>query len=86
MRSSIGILGGISVLFVGFYALSEQASQVRDPAVTNGTNSSSSAFNSSSAVFEGVGQAFAPGVVWMGVAAIILIALGYLLAAGNSGR
>jgi len=86
MRASIGILGGISILFIGFYGLSEQASQTRDAAVANGTNSSASAFNSTSAVFDGLGQAFAPGLVWMGVAAVILIALGFLLAAGNSGR
>lgn len=86
MRASIGILGGISILFIGFYGLSEQASQTKDVAVTNGTNSTASAFNSTTEVFGGLGQAFAPGLVWMGVAALILVALGFLLAAGNSGR
>ena len=86
MRSSIGILGGISILFVGFYGLSEQAQQTEDVAVANGTNSTASAFNSTTEVFGGIGQAFGPGVVWMGIAAVILIVLGFLLAAGNSGR
>lgn len=86
MRSSVGVLGGITVLFVGVYGLSEAASQTRDPAVTNGTNSTASAWNSTTAVLDGVGQAFSPALVWMGVAAIVLIALGFLIAAGNSGR
>jgi len=86
MRASIGLLGGITVLFVGFYGLSEQAQQTQDAAVTNGTNSTASAFNSTSTVFDGIGQAFGPGIVWMGVAALILIALGFLLAAGRNGR
>jgi hypothetical protein len=86
MRATVGILGGISVLFVGFYGLQEQASQTQDAAVTNGTNASASAYNTTSAVFDGLGQAAGPGIVWMGVAAVILVALGFLVVAGNSGR
>jgi hypothetical protein len=86
MRATVGILGGISVLFVGFYGLQEQASQTQDAAVTNGTNASASAYNTTTEVFGGLGQAAGPGVVWMGIAAVILIALGFLVVAGNSGR
>lgn len=86
MRASVGILGGISMLFVGFYGLSEMASQTEDPAVTNGTNATGSAFNTTSEVLGGIGQAASPAIVWMGVAAFILVALGFLVAAGNSGR
>jgi len=74
------------MLFVGFYGLSESAQQSKDVAVTNGTNATSSAYNTTSEVFGGLGQAMGPGVVWMGIAAIIIIALGYLVVAGNSGR
>jgi hypothetical protein len=74
------------VLFVGFTALAEQAGQTEDAAVTNGTNASASAFNSTTEVFGGLGQAAGPGIVWMGIAAIILVALGFLVVAGSSGR
>jgi len=86
MRSTVSILGGITVLFVGFYGLSEAASQSREHAVINGTNASASAYNSTTEVFGGIGQAASGGIVWMGIAAIILVALGFLVAAGNSGR
>ena len=86
MRATVGILGGISVLFVGFMGLAEQAGQTEDAAVTNGTNSSAEAFNATTEVFGGLGQAAGPGIVWMGIAAVILIALGFLVVAGNSGR
>lgn len=86
MRASVGILGGITMLFVGFYGLSEASSQTRDVAVTNGTNASASAFNTTNEVIGGLGQVASPAVVWMGVAAFILVVLGFLVAAGNSGR
>lgn len=86
MRSTVAILGGISVLFVGFYGLSESAQQTKDVAVTNGTNATSSAYNATTGVFGGIGEAASGGIVWMGIAAIILVALGYLVVAGNSGR
>lgn len=86
MRTSVAALGGIVVLFVGFFGLQEAASQSKDAAVTNGTNSTSAAWNTSTEVFGGIGQAMGPGVVWMGIAAVILVALGFLVVAGNSGR
>lgn len=86
MRTVLGVLGSISMLVVGVFALSEQAQQVKDPAVTNGTNATESAYNTTSTVVEGVTTAAGPGLVWMGVAAIVLVALGFLVYAGSSGR
>jgi hypothetical protein len=86
MRTVLGVLGSITLLVVGVFALSEQAQQVKDAAVTNGTNATESAYNTTSTVFEGVTQAAGPGVVWMGVAAVVLVALGFLVYAGSSGR
>jgi len=86
MRTSVAALGGIAVLFVGFFGLQEAASQSKDAAVTNGTNSTSAAWNTSTEVFNGLGQAFGPGIVWFGIAAVIIVALGFLVMAGNSGR
>jgi hypothetical protein len=74
------------MLVVGVFALSEQAQQVKDTAVTNGTNATESAYNTTTTVFEGVTQAAGPGIVWMGVAAVVLVALGFLVYAGSSGR
>jgi hypothetical protein len=86
MRSIIGILGGIVTLFVGYLGLSEAAQQSQDAAVTNGTNASASAYNATNAVVDGIGQAASPAVVWMGIGAIILVALAVLVTAGSSGR
>lgn len=86
MRTSIAALGGIVILFVGFFGLSQQAQQVKDVAVTNGTNATSSSFNMTTNIFSGAGQAASGAVVWAGVAAVVLVALGYLVVAGNSGR
>lgn len=85
MRTVVSILGGISILFVGFFALAEAASQSKEAAVTNGTNASEAAWNMSTDVFGGLGQAAGPGIVWMGIAAIILVFLGFLVYAGQSG-
>lgn len=83
MRTTVAILGGITVLFVGFISMSE-ASQSAGNQSLNG--SEADALNTTDQVFNGLGQAFGPGIVWMGIAAVILIFLGYLVVAGRSGR
>jgi len=82
----MAILGGISILVVGFFGLQEASIQTKDAAVTNGTNATQSAYNTTTGIIDGIGQAFAPGIVWFGIAAIILVALGFLVVAGKSGR
>lgn len=84
-RASVAILGGISMLFVGFIAVSTAAQSSESNALSSGNNSAD-AYNATEQVFNGLGQAMGPGVVWMGIAAIILISLGYLVVASNSGR
>lgn len=86
MRTSVALLGGISILFVGFFAIAEGANQSRDSAVTNGTNASEAAWNMADGVFGGIGQAAGPGIVWMGIGAVILVFLGFLVYVGSSGR
>lgn len=76
----------VTMLVIGFFALSEAAQQTKDAAVTNGTNSTSTAWNASTEIFGGLGEAAGPAVVFMGVAAIIAVALGFLVIAGRSGR
>jgi len=86
MRTSVAVLLSIVILFGGITAVSNSAQESQDVAVTNGTNNTAAAYNMTEDVYTGVGQAMGPGVVWMGIAAIILVALGYLVVAGQSGR
>lgn len=85
MRTSVGILGGIIVLFVGFMALAESAGQTQSTAYGAG-DSASSAWNMTNQVFAGAGEAAAPAIVWAGVAAFILVALGFLYTATGGAR
>lgn len=84
MNTSIATLGGASMLFVGVYALSESASQSESTALQ--TDAGGSAYNTSVAVFDGLGQAASPGLVYMGVAALILVSLGILVSTAGGGR
>jgi len=86
MRSSVAILLGIVIMVVGVFGISQAGQDVKDQAVTNGTNATQDAYNVSTEVFGGLSEAAAPGVIWFGVAAIVVIALGYLVVAGKSGR
>lgn len=86
MRTSVASLGAIVMLLVGFIGLGELASDTESVAVTNGTNATADSFNMTTEVFGGLGQAASGGIVWMGVAAVILVALGFLVLAGSSGR
>lgn len=84
MRTTIAALGGISMMVVGIFALSEAASQSESTAMQ--TEAGGEAWNVSTTVFDGVGQAAGPSVVMMGVAAVILVALGVLVASSGGGR
>lgn len=84
MRTTVASLGSITVLLVGVYAISESAQQSKDTAL-NASNSSSTAWNVSNDVFNGVLQGGGEGIVWFGVAAVIIVALGFLVTAGRSG-
>jgi len=85
MRASIGLLGGIVVLFIGIQALG-QAGKSAEPAVNNSSVSTQAAYNMSTGIFEGIGAAASPAIVWGGIAAFILIALGLLVFATGGGR
>lgn len=80
MRVSVAIFGGVTILLVGFFAMNEAANQAYDPAVVNGTNESAAVYNTSVSIFDALGQAAGPGVVWAGAAAFVLVALGLLVA------
>lgn len=81
IRTSVASVISVSVLFAGVYAISESAQQHE-----SGINSSSAqnASDMAEGVFSGASQA-GTGVVWFGVAAIVVVALGLLVVAGASG-
>jgi len=85
MRASVGILGGIVILFIGYIGLSYNAQDVKDAAVANGTNSSAEAYNTTTGILGGIGQGGAPGIVWFGVAGFVLVALGLAARAASGG-
>ena len=86
VRASMALLGGVVVLFLGWQALGIAAEGARETAVVNGTNESAAVWNMSTGIFEGVGAAASPAIVWGGVAAFILLALGLLIAVQGGGR
>jgi hypothetical protein len=86
VRASMALLGGVVVLFLGWQALGIAAEGARETAVVNGSNESAAVWNMSTGIFEGIGAAASPAIVWGGVAAFILLALGLLVAVQGGGR
>jgi len=84
LRATVGILGAITMAFVGFIALSRAADESRAEAMNS--TAGGDAYNATTGVLDGVGQALAPGLVWMGVAAVVLIALGLLYTSTRGAR
>lgn len=80
MRTVIAGLGGITMLFVGIFAISQAATQAEGEVSTAAETES---FNVALDVFSGLGFA-GDAVVWGGVAAVVLVALGVLVAAGSA--
>jgi len=78
MRSVVGLLGGVVILFIGFQAFNQAAVNTRDTAVVNGTNSSAAAWNMTTGVLQGSGQA-GSGIVFAAVGGVVIVALGVLV-------
>jgi hypothetical protein len=83
MRTVVAALGGIVILFVGVFAMSESAQQAQPALNTTAANES---YAAAEQVFGGVAGSGGQAVVWGGIAAVVLIGLGFLLMAGRSGR
>jgi hypothetical protein len=83
MRTVVAALGGITVLFVGVIAMSESAQQA-EPALN--TAAANESYAAAEQVFGGVAGGGGQAVVWAGIGAVVLVALGFLLVAGRSGR
>lgn len=71
------------MLGMGYIGLSRVATDTKPGLNTTAQNES---FAIAEGVFSGIGQGAGTGIVWFGVAAIVLVALGFLVASGGSGR
>lgn len=86
MRTIGAILIGTVMFFVGLFSLSYQSQSV-ESTVTNSTNPNAGpAYNMTNDIFDGVAQAGGQSLVWFGVAAIILVSLGFLVYSFSGGR
>lgn len=83
MRLVVAVLGTISILFVGFSAISESAQQAPD--ASNRSATANASYELATGVHEGIGQAGGDVLAWGGVAAIVVVALALLVVAGASG-
>lgn len=82
IRTVLASLTAISVLFVGVFAMSESAQQAEPTLNTTAANES---YSVAEQVFTGMGQA-GTGIVWFGIAAIVVVALGFLVMSAGGGR
>ena len=84
MRTSVGLLGGVIMLFVGLRGLSLAGQRSQDHAY-NSSNASAEAWNTTSQIFSGVGEGAFGGWALMAIAAFLLIATATALTAARSG-
>jgi len=79
MRTTVGLLGAISMLFVGVVAISQSATQAESEVTTT---AETEAYSVVEGVFSGLGFA-GDAIVWGGIAAVVLVALGVLVTASG---
>lgn len=79
LRAFLAVILAIVIVFIGLTAISYQAQSVEDAAVTNGTNETAEAYNLTTDVYEGVGDALPGILVYGGIGVLVLLALGFLL-------
>lgn len=84
MRTIAAISMMITMVLVGVWAISEQAQRFNPDG--NTSSSANETYNLSVDVFGGFLNTAGSGMIWFGVAAIVLVACGLLLAASQGGR
>lgn len=84
MRTTVAVLLAIPILVVGVTAIGTQADQSESAGLNASDNGS--AYNLSSELFGEFTTTAGPGLVFMGIGAVIVGALGVLVAAGAGGR
>ena len=86
MRALAGVAIVIVIVFIGLIAISTAAQQSKDAAVINGTNASADAWNATTDVTEGIGESAGTLLVYGGIGAALIVALGFAVKAAGSGR
>jgi len=84
MRASVAVVASVSMAVVGVFAVS-QASQQAAPTVANSSNDTQAAADAANQVFGGLFQGLSPALVFMGIAAIVVISLGILVGVYRGG-
>jgi len=84
MRTSVGLLGGVIMLFVGIRGLSLAGQRSKDHAYSS-SNASAEAWNTTDAIFSGVGEGAFGGWALAALAAFFLVAVALTLTAARSG-
>lgn len=84
-RATLAVLLSIVLFFIGLIAVSNAAQSSKDTAM-NSSQASADAWNATTGVWDGLGQTAGPAVAIAGIAAVVLISLGFLVTAGRSGR
>jgi ABC-type multidrug transport system permease subunit len=85
MRASVAIVLATVMLAVGFQAMSLQSQDVA-PDINNSTNTTTDVYNATNDVYTGLAITFSTVLPWMGFAAIILLAGGFLVTSGGAAR
>lgn len=84
MRTIVAIATSLSMLLAGVWAISEQAQRFNP---TNDTSASTNAtYDLGADLFDGLFSVGGKGMIWLGVAAIVLVSMGLLVAASSGGR
>lgn len=83
MRVMLAVVLLAVMTVIGFAALSQQAQDV-EPTLNDSAENET--YDVATNVFEGTGGALAVIVPWGGIAAVIAVALGLLVAASRGGR
>lgn len=83
MRAIVAVLMCITVLGVGFVGISTMSDNAADSTTTPTQNESKALADN---LFEGVSQPMGIAIVWGGIGAVIMIAVGILAVSGRRGR
>lgn len=83
MRAIVAVLMCITVLGVGFVGISTMSDNAGDAASTETQNDAKQLADN---LFEGVSQPMGVAIVWGGIGAVIMIAVGILAVSGRRGR
>lgn len=83
MRTTVAMAASITCLVAGVFAIQYSIEENQPATPTTNTDNASQV---AEGVFNGVLQTAGPGVVYMGVAAMILVALGWLVMSTGGGR